>query len=168
MSAGGECEAAVTARTRCGLVKLRECGELLYCRRFPLKQKETVYKSYVRPVILCGSEAWCLMESEMGILRTERSMVKAMCGVQLNNRKRSKDLMLMLGLNVTIDQLAMSNSVRWHGDQLRREYGHVLRRALDFEVDGKRNKMRPRMTWMKQVEEESVKVGLRRENTFCR
>ena len=30
VSAGGGCEAAVTARTRCWLVRLRECGELLY------------------------------------------------------------------------------------------------------------------------------------------
>ena len=40
--AGGGCEAAVTARTRCGWVKLRECGELLYDRRFPLKLKGAV------------------------------------------------------------------------------------------------------------------------------
>ena len=46
--------------------------------------------------------------------RTERSMVRAMCGVQLNDRKRTKDLMLMLGLNETIDQLAMASSVCWY------------------------------------------------------
>ena len=36
MSAGGGCEVAVTNRTRCGLVKHRECGELLHGRRLPL------------------------------------------------------------------------------------------------------------------------------------
>ena len=30
VSAGEGCEAAVTARTRCGWVKFKECGELLY------------------------------------------------------------------------------------------------------------------------------------------
>ena len=30
MSTGGGCEVAVPARTRCGWVKLSECGELLY------------------------------------------------------------------------------------------------------------------------------------------
>ena len=35
-----------------------------------------------------------------------------MCEIQLKDRKRSKDLMLMVGLNETIDQLAMPNSVR--------------------------------------------------------
>ena len=64
----GGCEAALTARTRCGLVKIREWGELLYGRMFPLRLKWSVYRSYVRPAILYGSEAWCLKESEMGIL----------------------------------------------------------------------------------------------------
>ena len=52
-----------------------------------LALKWVVYRNYVRPAILYGSEAWCLKESEMGILRkTERSMVRAMCGVQLKDR----------------------------------------------------------------------------------
>ena len=64
-------------------------------------------------------------ESEMGVLqRTARSMMRAMCGVQLKDRKRSMDLTFMLGLNETICQLAMVNSVCWHG--------HVLSGALDI------------------------------------
>ena len=59
-------------------------------------------------------------------------MVIAMCGVQLKDGKRSTDFMFMHGLSQTIDQLAMSASVRWYGHVLRREDGHVLRRALDF------------------------------------
>ena len=42
---GRRCEAAVTARTRCGWVKFRECGKLLY-GRFSLKLKRSVYESY--------------------------------------------------------------------------------------------------------------------------
>ena len=54
--------------------------------------------------MLCGSEACCLKESEMGILRrTEKSMSRAMCELQLKDRKRSTDLMFMLGLNETLD-----------------------------------------------------------------
>ena len=51
---------------------------------------------------------------------------------------------------------------------LRREDGHVLRRALDFEVEGKRKMGKMKRTWKKQVEEQSVKVGLRREDAVCR
>ena len=76
-----------------------------------------------------------------------------MYGQQLEDRIRSKDLILM-------DQLAMASSVRWYGHVLRREDGHVLRMALDIEVDGQRRKQRPKRTWKKQVEEEWVWVGL--------
>ena len=87
MSAGGGCEATVTARTRCGRSKFRECGELLYSRRFPLRLKGAVYESYVRPAILYGSEALCLKECEMRVLRrTGRSTVRATCGVQFKHR----------------------------------------------------------------------------------
>ena len=48
---------------------------------------------------------------------------------------------------------------------LRRKDGHVLR-ALDFEVEGLRKKWRLKMTWKRQVDEESVKVGLRMEDAF--
>ena len=37
---------------------------------------------------------------------------------------------------------------------LRREDGHVLRRTLEFEVEGHRKKGRLRRTWKKQIEEE--------------
>ena len=67
-----------------------------------------------------------------------------------------------------IDQLAMANSVDWHDHLLRREYGHVLRKALDFEVEGQQKKDRPKRTWKKLVEEESVKVGLRMEDALFR
>ena len=128
-------ENAVTVRTRYGLAKYMECDELLYGRRFPQKLKEAAHMSYVRPTILYESEAWCLKECEMGILRrTERSTVRAICGVQLKDRKRSTYFMFMLSLSETIDQLDMANSACWYCHVLRREDGHVLGRALDIEM----------------------------------
>ena len=67
-------------------------------------------------------ETWCLRENEMAILRrTERrAMVRVMCGAKLMEKKRTEDLMEMLGLKETAVQMAKANGVRW--------YGHVLRR----------------------------------------
>ena len=62
-------------------------------------------------------------------------------------------------MNETIDPLTIANSVRW--------YGHVLRRALDVEVEGQRKEGRPKRTWKRLDEEESVKTGLRREDVLC-
>ena len=127
-----------------------------------------VYESYVRLAMLYGSEAWCLKESEIELLqRTVRALVRAMCRVQLIDRKPSTDLMFMLGLNETMYQLAMANSVHWYGHMLRREDGHILRRALDFEDEGQRKKGRLKRTWKRQVDEESVKICLRMEDALC-
>ena len=132
VSASGGCEAGMIARTRCGLVKFRECGVLLYGWRFPLMLKEVVYEIYVMPAILYGSEAWCLNVNEMGILRTtETYMLRIMCGVHLKARKRAMDLMLTLGLNDTMDQLVVADSVHWYGHVLRRKDGHVFGRTFD-------------------------------------
>ena len=42
----------------------------------------------------------------------------------------------------------------------------VLRVALNLEVSGKRKRGRPRMTWKKQVEEETEKIGLKKEDAL--
>ena len=88
-------------------------------------------------------------------------MLRAMSGVQLKKRKGAKYLMLMMGLNETIDQLAMINSVRCCGHELRTEVSHDIRRILDLEVEDQRKKRRLKKTWTKQVEEKSVMVSYR-------
>ena len=87
-----------------------------------------------------------LEESEMAILRrTERAMVRAICGAKLMDKKRTEDLKEMLGLKKTVVQMAKANGVRWYGHVLRRDDGHVLRKIL---------------------EEESKSVGLEKEDAL--
>ena len=55
--------------------------------------------------------------------------------------------MEMLGLKETVVQMAKANGVRWYGYVLRRDDGqYVLRKALEFEVKGKRKQGRPKKT----------------------
>ena len=53
------------------------------------------------------------------------------------DKKSTKDLMPMLGLNETMHRLARANSVHWYGHVLRKDKNNFMRRALDFKV--KRN-----------------------------
>ena len=63
----------------------------------------------------------------MAILRrTER----AMCGEKLMEKKRTEDLMEMLGLKETVVQMAKANGVRWYEHLLRRDDEHLLRKAF--------------------------------------
>ena len=51
---------------------------------------------------------------------------------------------------------------------LRRDDGHVLRKALEFEVKSKRKRGRPKKTSKTQVEKESKSVGLEEEDALNR
>ena len=150
-------------------MKFRACGELLRGRRFSLRMKGMVYQSCVRSAMLYGSETWCLRESEMAILRrTERAMVRSLCGVKLVDRKNTEELMEMLGLKKTLDRMAKANGVRWYGHVIRREDDNTLKKAMMMEVYGQRKRGRPKMTWKRQVEESVKKAGLRIEEAADR
>ena len=73
--------------------------------------------------------------------------------------------MLTLGLNETLDQLNMANSVQWYHHLQRREGGDVLRK-LEFE--GQRKKERVNRTWKTRVEKDCMNVGSSKEDAFCR
>ena len=103
----------------------------------------------------------------MAILRrNERAMVRAMCGAKLIEKKRTEDLIEMLGLKETAVQMAKANGVRWYGHVLRRDDGHVLRKVLEFVVRGKRKRGRPKKTWKTQMEKESKNVGLEKKDAM--
>ena len=84
------------------------------------------------------------------------------------DRKTTEEQMDMLGLKEAIDRLATANGVRWYGHVLRRDDDSVLRVALDLEVSGKRKRGRPKKIWKKQVEEETKKIGLKKEDALIR
>ena len=74
----------------------------------------------------------------MAILRrTERAMIRAMCGVKLLDRRNSEELMDMLALKESLDRMAKASSMRWYGHVLRKEGENVIVKALKFEVSGK-------------------------------
>ena len=110
LNVSGGSEAAGTARTRIGWIKFRACEELLYGRKFLLKMKGRIYQCCVRSVMLYGSETWCLRENEMR--RTEKVMMRAMCGVKMIEKRRSQELLTVLALKDILDRPARTRGVR--------------------------------------------------------
>ena len=60
--------------------------------------------------------------------------------------------------------MAKANGVRWYGHVLRRNDGHVLRKASEFEGKRKRKRGQPKKMWKTQVEKESKSVGLEKKD----
>ena len=162
LNASGGCETTVTSRIRIARIKFRECGELLRGRRFSLRMKGMVYRSCVRSAMLYGSETWCLRESEMAILRrTQRAMVRSMCGIQLVDRKNMEELIEMLGLKEKLDRMAKANGVRWYAHLIRRDDDNILKKSMMLEMNGQRKRGRPKTTWRRQVKKSVKNVGLK-------
>ena len=76
--------------------------------------------------------------------------------------------MEMLGLKETLDRMAKANGVRWYGHVIRRDDDNILKKAMMPEMNGKRKRGRPKMTWSGQVKENVKKVGLKIEEAADR
>ena len=46
--------------------------------------------------------------------------------------------------------------------------GIIMRKGFEFEVKGKRKRGRPKTTWKKQLEKESMSVGLEKKDAMNR
>ena len=91
--------------------------------------------------MLYVSETWCLREKNLAISRrTKRAMVREICGVKMMDRKNNDELLHMLELDETMGEMSKANKVRWYGHVLKREDVDVLRKALEFKLDGQKER----------------------------
>ena len=126
-------EAATRARVRCAWAKFKELSPILTARGasygIPHKGKdikglcpECIDTLNLRGqcVLTCGTETRAMKKANLQSLeRTERMMVRWMCGVLLKDRKRSVDLYSLLGVQ-SVAEVVRQGRLRW--------FGHVERK----------------------------------------
>ena len=158
--AGGGCERAIVTRVRCAWSKFRELLPLLTSRSISLKRRGHLFSSCVRSVLLHAAECWATTKNDMDrIRRTDRTMIRWMCNVRLEDRTSSTSLLTKLNLS-PIETLVQGSRLRW--------YGHVAR-SLDWinkvttmQVDGTSLRGRPKKTWRETVQNDMVRWGMDR------
>ena len=123
-------------------------------------QMGMVYRSCVRSAMLYGSKIWCLRENATRERESNgESNVWCKTDGEKENRGPYRD--------VRIQRFRWQRPrVRWYWHVLRSDDGHVLRKALEFEVRGKRKQGRPMKTWKTQVENKSRSIGLKKKGTM--
>ena len=68
-----------------------------------------------------GSETWLMkLEHELKLNRTEMSMIRWMCGVKVNERKKSEELREFLGLQ-PVSLMIKKSRLRWFGHAERKD-----------------------------------------------
>ena len=85
-----------------------------------------------------GSETWAMKVEDLYRLeRTERMMVRWMCGVTLKDRKRSEDLLGRLGIE-SIAEVVRRGRLRWFGHVERMSADNWVSACREIEVAGSR------------------------------
>src|SRR5271166_3171410 len=93
IGSGGGAEDASSMRVKCAWGKFRELSPILTARRASLKLKGNVYRTCVQSLMVYGSETWAMKAEDMHRLeRTERMMIRWMCGVSLSDKQAGAEL----------------------------------------------------------------------------
>jgi hypothetical protein len=165
---GGGADEAVRARVKSAWGKFMELAPILTVRGLSLKMKGKIYRACVQSVMLYGSETWALKVGNVQQLeRTERMMVRWMCGVSMRDRKRSLELLDCLGI-VGVAERVRQGRLRWFGHVERKSTGDWVSKCREVVVVGARGRGRGRKTWMECVEEDMRRLQLRREDAMDR
>ena len=166
------CEAGAGEAARVRLAaawnKWREISGLLTNKSIPLKNRAEIYCACVRPVMLYGAETWPITKViQKKISSSDQRMLRHMAHVRWEDRVTNVEVRRRCGVRDIIEVLRRSR-LRWFGHVSRREEDHVLRRAMEMEVEGRRPRGRPRMRWRGCVEEDMGKMNIRREDVYDR
>jgi Reverse transcriptase (RNA-dependent DNA polymerase) len=130
-----------------------------------IKTKLRLYNALVIPVLLYGSECWCLRkEDERRLLVAEMSWLRRIRGRSRRERIRNEITRKELGAEQTVVEKIKKRRLRWFGHVMRMDDKRLPVAALHGHVEGKRSIGRQRKIWMDNVKEdlEEKDIDMRR------
>ena len=90
-----------------------------------------------------GNECRAATRAGMG----GNAMVRWMCGI-LSRERKTNELRKMVGIESVMD-IVKRNRLRWLGHMLRKDESDWVRRVMEINVDGSRERRRPRKNMAK-------------------
>jgi len=111
-----------------------------------------------------GSETWLTkVEHELKLNRTEMSMIRWICGVKLCERKKSEEPRELL-----VSLIIKNSKLRWFRHVERKDDSDWVKRCITWEIEGIRQRGRPRETWWICVENDMESLGLSQKDARSR
>ena len=120
---GGRCGGSSNSQSEICLGKVQFV--ILTARGASYRIKGKIYKACVQSSLTYRTETWVMKKANLHSLeRTERMMVRWICGVSLKDRKRSADLYSLLGVQ-SVDKVVRRGRLRWFGHVERKSGGRL-------------------------------------------
>ena len=168
LGAEGCVEEAARARVRCAYANFKDLSPILRAQGASYCIKGKIYRACVQSVLTYGTETWAMKKANLQSLeRTERMMVRWMCGVSLKDRELNVDLYSLLGVQ-SVDEVVRHDKLRWFGHVERKCGDDWVSACKNVVVAGVRFEGRGRKTWYECVKEDLKVLGLLAEWTVFR
>ena len=111
-------------------------------------------------------ETWPMkVEHELKMNRTEMSMIRWMCGVKLNERKKSEELRELLGLE-PVSLMIKKSRLRWFGHVERKDDNDWVKRCITLKALDREDAQRK--TWWDYVKNDMERLGLSQKDAQSR
>ena len=147
----GGADLAATARIRNGWMKFRELLPFLTSRAPPLEMNGRVYSGCVRSSMTYENDTRpLLVDVGLKFERTEMQMIRWMCGISMKDRRTTKELIRLVGIE-PITTIIRSGRLRWYGHVIRKSDEDWIKNCMEFRV-GRGPVGRPRRTWLDNVD----------------
>ncbi|KAK3560749.1 hypothetical protein QTP86_016542, partial [Hemibagrus guttatus] len=159
VQSNGESGKEVKKRVQTGWNGWRKVSGVLCDRKISVRIKGKVYRTVVRPAMLCGLETVSLrkrQESELEV--AELKMLRFSLGVTRLDRIRNEYIRGTAHVGRLGDKVREAR-LRWFGHVQRRESEYIGRRMLDMELPGRRQRGRPKRRYMDGINEDMKLVG---------
>ena len=149
----GDLDSEIMNSIQSGWKNWKRVSGILCDRRISLGVEGKVYKTVVRPAMMCGDDTWAAkkaQEKKLDHCVAEMRMLRWMSGVTKLDRIRNE---IIRGTTKVgeISKILQESRLKWYGHVLRREYEYVGKRVMAMEVPGKRWRGRPTRKWMDSI-----------------
>ena len=162
MQKSGGCERAVKKRVQAGWNGWRKVSGVICDTRLPVRVKEKMYSSVVRPAMVYGLETVAVTkkqveEMEVAEMKMLRFAMKVTRKYKIRNEYiRSTVEGERLGMKMREGRLS------WYRHVMRRDQEYVGRKMMEMELLGKRKRGRPKRRFVDVVKENMGKLVRRR------
>ena len=149
-SEGGP-QADVNDRIRIGWMKWKEVSGVMCDRKVPVKLKDKVFKTIIRPAMTYGSECWAVKKKDENKLNSAEMMILIWArGKTRLDHIRNEDTRK----EADVKPVENKRLFKWFGHCLRRERNHICA------VSVRRSRGRPKKRWRDNIQGDMKKYQL--------
>ena len=143
-AAEGGSETDVNNIVKVAWAKLREVSGVMCDKKMLIKLKDMIYKTIVKPAMICGPERWAVKKNDTQKLHTtEMRMLRWARGKTNKDHIKNEDIWRDANVE-TMTTFFGKKGQRWYCHVLRKEGDDTTNNMLNMQVHGQRRRGGPR------------------------